>query len=310
MKLEIKNIGIYSEALVPSLIVTANITTNYNIEYPSIITGEILCKSKVISVLQLILPSRNEYKIKNITSNEQSTNYKENRQFHFNFYLIAELNQHKIEYIEKIRNSNQNKSVTFSIRLRTSAITIPYQDSISNHNYTISNEELFETITVNQETWIQRFSKALGIGDFYLIELAKPKTQSQNNLWEELYEEIIGNLNEMEDELKLGNWRRVIEVSRSFFENIKIGDPKEGSKKYKEDLIERMKHLGHSDKGVKNLLDGIWKFFDYTSKFIHSKDTEGNLRPIPDVQKSDAYFIYSLSINLTNLIYDKINTSR
>lgn len=309
MKLEIQQINIYQESIAPAISFSANIVNSYNIEYPYLITGELLCGGKVVSFLQPILENRNEFDIRDITDAEDNKNYRENRKNYFRLILIAELNEKKIDFIENERQKNAKKSVAMNIRLRVGSLRIPTIDRVSEFRYKIKVEELFESIEIAQNDWLQRFSPFLGIGEFYLVELIKPEPKSTNNIWLDLHETLVKNLNQMEEELRKGDWQRTMEISRRFFENIKIGDKKKGHEKYKVELKKRMQELQFDEVGINNLFDGIWQFFEFSSKFIHEKSTDGNAKPIPNAKKEDAYFVYSLSVNLTNLIYEKIKSS-
>lgn len=309
MKLEIQQISIYRESIAPAISFSANIETSYNVEYPYLITGEMLCSGKVISILQPILENRSEFEIRDISDADDNRNYRENRKNYFRLILIAELNEKKIDFIENERQKNAKKSVALNIRLRVGAIRFPTIDRASEYKNKIRVEELFESVEIAQNDWLQRFSPSLGIGEFYLVELIKPEPKSTNKIWSDLHETLVENLNQMEEEIKKGDWQRTMEISRRFFENIKIGDKKKGHEKYKEELKKRMQDLQFDEVGINNLFDGIWKFFEFSSKFIHEKSTDGNAKPIPNAKKEDAYFVYSLSVNLTNLIYEKIESS-
>ncbi len=309
MNLEIKQPYIYRDSIAPAISFSVNIVSSYNIEYPYMITGELLCGGKVVSFLQPLLENRNEFEIRDILNAEDDKNYREKIKNYFSLMLIAELDEKKIDFIENERQKNVSKSVVMSIRLRIGGIRIPTNENMSKFRYKIKVEELSESIEISQNDWLQRFSPYLGIGEFYLVELIKPEPKSSNNIWSDLYETLVKNLNQMEEELKKGDWQRTMEISRRFFENIKIGDKKKGHEKYKEELKKRMQELQFDEEGINNLFDGIWQFFEFTSKFIHEKGKEGNAKPIPNAKKEDAYFVYSLSVNLTNLIYEKIKTS-
>ena len=88
---------------------------------------------------------------------------------------------------------------------------------------------------------------------------------------------------------------------------MKIGDKKDGNKKFEEELTKLFTEEQHSQEGIQNLIDGIWKFFEYNSKFIHDRDKKGNLNSIPIATKEDAYFIYALGVGLLNVIGKKLS---
>lgn len=52
----------------------------------------------------------------------------------------------------------------------------------------------------------------------------------------------------------------------------------------------------------------IKSLFDFTSKYAHVTDRTGNIKPYPNAKKEDAYFVYTLSIGLLNMINSKIQS--
>lgn len=309
MEVKINQVSINQQYVSPTINFSTHIISRYDIEFPNIITGELLCNGRIISLLHPILEIGNEIEIREINNAQNSKNYRENNSNYYKINLLAALDKTKINFIENERQKNERKSVKFSVRLRISGIKIPTFEKSSEYKYQIRIEELFETIEISQNDWLRKFCPFLGIGEFYLIELIKPPLENGNKIWSDLHENLINNLTQMEEELKRGNWQRTIEISRRFFENIKVGDNKQGNKKYKDELIKRMKDLNYDEKGINDLLNGIWHFFEFTSKFIHEKSRNGDFKPIPIAKKEDAYFIYSLSLNLTNLVYKKLSDS-
>jgi len=306
MKLEIRQTSVYKDSIAPTIYFLAKISTTQYLEYPHLITGELLCGGKVVSFLYPLLEDKNKFGARDISDVVRNENYREDRFYNFRFKLIAELDERKIDFIENERHKNNKKSVTLDLKLKVAGVSIPTTDEVNASKYTIETESLSERIEIRQDEWLQRFSPLLGIGEFYLVELIKPDTETNNQIWSDLYKNLVKNLNEMEETLKKGDWQRTMEISRRFFENIKIGDKKSGNKKYKDEFEKRMQALQFDEVGINNFLDGIWQFFEFTSKFIHEKSTDAESKPIPNARKEDAYFVYSLSVNLTNLVYEKL----
>lgn len=168
-------------------------------------------------------------------------------------------------------------------------------------------ERIKTSNTIPQGDWIKRFSPYLGIGKFMLIELKIPDDLLVDEFWQKLYNRVVQNLQEMEKGLKNGDWQNVLTISRKFYENIKFGDKKPRHAKFREQFDVIMKNQGHTDEGIQNLYDAIKNLFSFTSKYVHDKDTAGNLNPIVICTKEDAYLVYSLSIGLLNLIGKKIS---
>lgn len=306
MKIEIQQVGVYANSVVPAIYFDLVTRSEPHMIYPLYITGELVCANKMVSFLNVSSIETNSGMLKSIpqssrqaNSDRRITNWKKIR-------MVAELNERKIDFLENERLKQKDNSLPLLLRLNIEAIKMPVAGGQQNFHSSIFILKPSERYTIPQNIWLEKFSPSLGIGEFYLVELIKPQPKNENNIWAELYEILIKNINEMEETIKNGDWQRTMEISRKFFENIKIGDSKTGHKKYKDSLTNRLTELQFDDKGIKNLLDGIHQFFQFASKFIHEKGTNGEHKPIPNAKKEDAYFIYSLCINLTNLIYEKV----
>lgn len=110
----------------------------------------------------------------------------------------------------------------------------------------------------------------------------------------------------MESCLRSGDWQKVMFIGRKYFENIKVGDNKPGHNNFKNKLSAAFVEFGHSAEGIKELLDAIWHFFNFVSKYVHDKDRLGNLTTLPTPTRADAFFAYALAIGLLNMIGEKI----
>lgn len=161
---------------------------------------------------------------------------------------------------------------------------------------------------IAQSIWSKEYAPVLGIGRFMIIELEIPKDKQVPELWRTLYKQLIHNLSDMEKCLREGDWKKTMFFARKFYENAKIGDKKPAHKKFKDDFNKVLIKNQHSDEGIQNFYDGIWKFFDFLSKYIHDQTVDGQIASSPIAEKEDAYLAYALALGLLNFIGKKINT--
>lgn len=162
-------------------------------------------------------------------------------------------------------------------------------------------------IRISQPTWLKACAPYLEIGDFLLLELRLPENLQVKEFWYTLYSAAANNVHEMERYIRNGDWENTLREARRFFENIKIGDSKTGNTEFKQEFNKLMAAAGHTPEGIGNLHDAIWQLFEFTSKYVHEKDKNGNLKPIIVTSKEDAYFAMSVCVGLLNLIGRKIS---
>jgi hypothetical protein len=125
--------------------------------------------------------------------------------------------------------------------------------------------------------------------------------------WIQLYDRLFVRAKDMEDALRQGDWTKTMFHARQFYELIKIGDGKPNHKWFEENLKQLFIDAQHSEEGVKHLLNSIYHLFEFTSKYIHDKNHSQELNPIPNSTKEDAYFAFTISISLLNVIGKKIS---
>ena len=162
---------------------------------------------------------------------------------------------------------------------------------------------------IPQSSWIQEYSESLKIGKFLILELNIPENDNIKHDWSEEINRAINNLLRVEAFIKEGKWYDAIESSRKISElfKFKIND---GRNKIdpvkKEKLKELFTNANLSNSGFDELCSLIENLFNFISKFEHEKDVQGNWLPTPVPQKEDAYFVYSISVALVNMISNKI----
>ncbi|MDI1233386.1 MAG: hypothetical protein PSX81_03780 [bacterium] len=311
VNVKIEHISVESESINPALSINILVECNFLTESPISVSGTLSVDGKVVSYLTELKYFDRGYTELAILGEEQVV--KINSGNRLNIYqtnLTALLSPIAIDWIEKSREKEREKSVNLSFEFAVRYIEMTAK---SNRLYgtnppfqRIKQSKEFRSYIISQSDWINRFYNYIGAGKFILVELPLIGEASTIPLWKDLTNELYGNIQEMDSKVKIGDWQSVIVVSRKFFENIKIGDNKAGNKKFRDDFNQKLKQLNHDDEGIKNLHDAIWQLFEFSSKFIHTKNKTGELKQIPTANKEDAYLVYSLSICLYNILIRNI----
>lgn len=151
-------------------------------------------------------------------------------------------------------------------------------------------------IEIAASDWVQDFAPQLGIGRFVIAELPLLSPVAMGDEFAGRLNEALKALQEMEDELKPGEWNEAIGKSRPVAELLRH-----------EDMIKSIlgKH-GYSEEAANSLVNGVKCLFDYSSKFLHRVEKDGKtIAPEIKAEKEDAYLIYSLSVSLLNLLAQK-----
>jgi len=310
MKLDIKNTCISKEYVQPTLVAKANITCELDVEAPMITSGELLVGGKILSQIMILDERlRNGAELKHISNDNRNRNFREKKQQHYPLKILVPLSKKKISYLCEVRESDSNKSIELTFRLNIKAMSLDNSSLEKGELFQFQVSECISRQIISRENWIKYFTEPLGLGSFYLVELRKPTLCHYNEKWLVLSSAISDNISRMEKCLLDCEWQRTLEISRLFFENIKVGDFKSGSQSYKSELTKELIDLQHDQKGIDNFFKAIQLFFEYTSKFQHEKDKQGNSKPRPIARKEDAYFVYSLAINLSNVVFSKLNNA-
>lgn len=310
MNISNPKIKVNNQSINPTLICSIDLRFDRSIEMPISVSGKLIGSNhKVLSLLNEHQINANYcYGLRLLSKEEKEQSRKENNPDLCHIQLSAELSQLALDSIENQRDKTIDKSIKFTLELVVKSLNLT--KDISHNRYDdfiqINIEREYLYLKIEQSDWINNYSQKLGIGKFFLLELNVPN-EDIPDFWSDLFDILTTNVSDMEKSIRSGDWRKTMLFARKFFENIKIGDKKKGHKIFREELNKKMSELQHSEKGIQNLYDGIWQFFEFISKFIHDKDTDGNtyeVLPIPS--KEDAYFAYALSIGLLGLIGKKI----
>ncbi len=190
-------------------------------------------------------------------------------------YLETDIN---IEYLEEQPTSNQNIKAIIRYEQRIGGkppiniLTSP-GSLFTYHKYKLSGI----TIAIPSSDWRQDFQEPLGIGRFMVIEIPEldPEDSNIKNIPGDikiLVDRISNSKNIlkcMEKYINDGDWGRVIEESRKFFE---LYD-KDVKRKIKEMIINS---TGISDDSATKFTTGIDNLFSYSSTLHHSVSKEGN----------------------------------
>lgn len=229
--------------------------------------------------------------------------------FKHGFHLTAPLSKESIAHIESIRNKEGDKSVNLNFDLVVKYFTtksrvypLPSQTFL-----TLMVNRVKSNLRIDQTHWLKTCAPYFEIGNFLLLELRIPDKVLVDEFWSDLYQALIRNVKEMEGYLRNGDWENVMRAARRFYENSKIGDSKPGNERFNEEFKKLMISDGHNLEGIKNLYTAIWQLFEFTSKYQHEKDTQGFLKQHIVTAKEDAYFAFSISVGLINLLGRKIS---
>lgn len=315
MNLVIRNIKVDNQTVESTLCIDVDIEFYEGIEVPISITGQMMLNGKIISLLgeykkvsaidyELIVHDQKAY--------ENKTDVRSNFKRLYSAQLSTKLSPAAIEYIELQREKHPEKSVSFQFEFVLKSILLKFipkgtgGPQNTDELLKISVTKPYGVFTINHSDWVNHFTEPLGIGKFLLVGLAIPSVNVPV-FWRALYEKLNGNLSSIEACLKSGEWQQAMLHLRKFYENIKIGDDKPGHKKFRQELDKLLKDDQHGEKGINHFYNALWQLFEFFSKFIHDKDTQGNPNPTPIPHKEDAYLGYSMAVGLLNFIGMKLN---
>lgn len=307
--MNIKNIEIEVDVKMidPTLNCILRLEFDRSLEIPISISGRLIGSDhRTLSLLnEHKIFTDNNFSLRLLTSEEKDNLRRKQEKNSLNVQLSAQLSSLALESIEKQREQTLDKSVNLRIELIIKTIHITRDPkNFEYHDFLdIKTKRLpIEQYKIEQSDWVNNYSQKLGIGKFILLELEIPKTKFPNTNWGKLLDQLKINIAEMEKSIQNCDWERTMLFARKFYEDVKIGDNKKGNKVFQEAFSKRMIELKHSQEGIQNLYDGIWKLFDYISKFIHDKDKEGKLLTVlPIPTREDAYLVYALAIGILNL---------
>lgn len=320
------------------------VLTYNNLEVPIGIEGILIAEdNKVLSQLQDLSPTGVSGSIGSLGA---LGTLRDNNQSQLNDHkisLISILNVKAIEHINNLRIKNirgdiklklilkikilQSNAVISSLHLKDSAEIGPpltqslRGESIVTHKYisqyspgnnnmwlisgdgnpvflSLSYLQNELSTTIYSGSWLQDFAPKLGLGKFIVAELPIPTSITINGEFTERLNKAMEALRKMESKIQEGEWTEAVEKCRPVVELIRD-----------EEMIKLIlgKH-GYNEDAANSLYASIKGLFEFSSKFHHKVDKDHKtLLPITQAEKEDAYFAYSTSIALVNLITQKIN---
>jgi len=161
--------------------------------------------------------------------------------------------------------------------------------------------EIPKLITIISSDWVQIYCPTFGIGDYLIYELPILELPKIEGELKEKINRTIKTLKKMKNHLVKAEWREVIESSRHFWELIR------SEENIKEILIES----GYNDEVYEDFNNIIGNFFDYSSKFHHElKKRSDELLEKFTISKEEAYLIYTVALNMLNLVLRKLNYNK
>ena len=237
------------------------------------------------------------------TLNEYSSRSPSNSKIEFTFESL--IDNVAFDYIQNYRDKRQLKDINFRIELN-----IKVFNSVSDIKELkgsgveqFKNVEAFYDVNISGNDWLMKYSPKLGGGKFMIVELPLPEFESIEQFWDDYIKEGIEILNNLKAKIDKSEWTEVIVKSREFFEIFRFKKNGDEIIKFKELLC--MNNLTEND--VDGFLKALDNLFQYASKFIHVKEKgtdEIRLKAI--AYKEDAYFVYSLSLSIMNIILSRL----
>lgn len=161
----------------------------------------------------------------------------------------------------------------------------------------IKGEVLQVSVKIPASDWANEFAPAFGVGRFLVVELPLPSSpgQAPTPLGERVAS-AFDAVRTMEADLRSGNWTDCVQHSRAVMELLKLP----------EELKALLVSDGLSEPAADDVLKSVRGSFDFTSKFIKRVERDsGGVNPTLTAKKEDAFFVYSNSVTLVNLLAAK-----
>lgn len=320
-----------TESINPEFIFDINCILERNREIPLEISGYVLSENnkKLANIHQIFHFENHQFELSALED-------RYNREYNTNFQLTAPLNQRILDYIETLRTTNSKSDVILNIeifvKLLESKIILsnmilgekdnegfqqvfykydpefPTTQTQTQINMWIlsgnSGPEFIKTVnkkftnrvTISSSDWIHDYCPVYQIGKFAVFEFLIPEYTEGTGSIEERLNKSINAIKKMENNILEGEWNEVIEDSRAVWELLRNRD----------EIKDLLKDDGYTDQAIENFNEIITQLFKFSSKFLHQEEIR-NRKIMPEMKasKEDAYLIYSLSLNLVNLISKK-----
>lgn len=315
----VKSIVVEPNSILPSLLVSIEVSHYYNMEALLSISGTLRSGIGVTiaHLSEYHSPSGRDIDLKIFDQRKTDEIYSGGSKYRSSFYitLTASLTPRAIQHIEEVREQTGEKLVSFGFGIVSRIITLPYKPASAGGPQTdqtlvkIESKAIsLDQYKISQSDWINSYAKLLGIGNYLLLELNIPSKHEVEEPWSDLYDRLRLRLSEIEIANREGDWQKAMIASRQFYENLDFKEKRlKKDKEFRDAFQELFVKDKHSLEGFQNFMTGINSFFNFTSKYFHDKDNkDGSFNPVPNPTKEDAYFVYALALGLLNIIGRKL----
>lgn len=160
----------------------------------------------------------------------------------------------------------------------------------------IKTEELNQTYTISSSDWVHDFCPVFKLGKYFVFEYVLPDYEEGSGSIEERLNESVNAIKAMKENLIKGEWNDVIEGSRTVWELLRNQD----------EIGDLLRRDGYTNDAINNINESLRQLFNFSSKFHHREDRGRKIMPEIKASKEDAYLIYTMSVNIVNLISKKI----
>ena len=322
-KIEIKPA---TESINPEFIFDINCILDRNREIPLEISGHVLSENnkKLANIHQI-------FHFENHQNELSALEDRYNRENNTSFKLTAPLNQRILDHIETLRTTNSKSDVILDIEIFVKLLQpkiilsnmilgkknsdgiqqvfYKYNSEFStnqNNMWILSgnsgpefiktiNKKFTNRVTISSSDWIHDYCPVFQIGKYAVFEYLLPEYTEGTGSIEERLNASINSIQKMENNIIKGEWNEVIEDSRAVSELLRN----------QEEIKDLLLRDGYSEQAFEDLNKSIKELFNFSSKFHHKEDRGKRIMPDMKASKEDAYLIYSLSMNLVNLISKK-----
>lgn len=310
MRVEVHYVGPVNESVLPRIRFELYVYYRQQHGVPFFNTGQLKLGNKYFSRLDINTENarHNSNRLELLRNEEFS---QEDRKLRLSLY--AEFNEKIVQFIEDTRSKDPQRNVHFQMELVFDVFKSKRDSAGGNNQPGLEVEQQVEYLSesIEHSAWVNNYSQLMGVGKFLLFEypvIQPVQGDVFSARWKDILERSRMRVEEMEQELKEGQWGKVIESSRKVFDTLKFSKNK---KEERDELKQLFEVNNYSEEGVNDLIESIWNIHEFASKFLHDKPKkpgpEGYLNPVPVAQKEDAYFIYSLALGLVNMLGVKVN---
>ena len=278
-------------------------------------SGKIEIENIVIARLKSVVNDYNNNEEKRMSLVKDS-----NKVRSLSFNLEAELSEKALLLIENNREKNKG-NVNFNITLEAiyleSELSLLNPGKINKRQIQEVNFNLLELSKGNSfftkkaescklseripsSDWVDRYLSELTKEEFIIYSIPKEFNNiSVKSTFKKRIEEAINSISDMEKARNTGDWNGVIKESRPVIELMK-------NKREIEKLLLDSKI---NQQATTDFLNLIQSFFNYASKFVHKVGRGKNAQIMNNIiaQREDAEFVYSLALNIINVIASKVH---